>query len=72
MKPITSSALALILLLPLAACSQSRQADSQPAAAGNVAQAMKEAGEKTSSGFPEKSARRCGRPSRSWPPRTST
>jgi hypothetical protein len=48
MKPITSSALALILLLPLAACSQSRQADSQPSAADNVAQAMKEAGEKTS------------------------
>lgn len=48
MKPITFSALALILLLPLAACSQSRQADSQPAAADNVAQAIKESGENTS------------------------
>jgi len=48
MKPITFSALALILLLPLAACSQSRQADSQPAAADTVAQATKESGENTS------------------------
>ena len=48
MKPITFSALALILLLPLAACSQSRQADSQPSAADNVAQATKESSENTS------------------------
>ena len=48
MKPITFSALALLLLLPLAACSQSRQADSQPSAADNVAQATKESGENTS------------------------
>ena len=46
MKPITFSTLALVLLL--AACSQSRQADSQPAAADNGAQAIKETGEKTS------------------------
>jgi hypothetical protein len=46
-KPITFNALALTLLL-LAACSQSRQADSQPDAADNVTQAIKDANEKTS------------------------
>jgi hypothetical protein len=49
MKPTAFSTLALALLLPLAACSQSRQADSQPGAADNTAQAIKDAGEKTSS-----------------------
>lgn len=49
MKPTILNALALALLLPLAACGQSRQADSQPGAADNVAQAVKDAGEKTSS-----------------------
>jgi hypothetical protein len=49
MKPTTLNALALALLLPLAACGQSQQADSQPGAADNVAQAVKDAGEKTSS-----------------------
>lgn len=48
MKPSTFSALALVLLLPLAACSQSRQADSQPGAADNTAQATEDASEKTS------------------------
>lgn len=48
MKPVTLNGLALILLLPLAACGQSRQADSQPGAADNVTQAMKDANEKTS------------------------
>lgn len=49
MKPVTLNGLALILLLPLAACSQSRQADSQPGvAADNVTQATKDANEKTS------------------------
>ena len=50
MKPITFSTFALILLLPLAACGQSGsgQADSQPGAADNMAQAIKDAGEKTS------------------------
>lgn len=48
MKPTTFSALALVLLLPLAACSQSRQADSQPGVASDVAKALKDADEKTS------------------------
>jgi len=48
MKPITFSALALVLLLPLAACGQSNQADSQPGAADNVAQAIKDASKETS------------------------
>ena len=48
MKPITFNALALILLLPLTACGQSRQADSQPGVADNAAQAIKDASEKTS------------------------
>jgi hypothetical protein len=47
-KPITLNALALTLLLPLVACGQSKQADSQPGAADNVAQAIKDANEKTS------------------------
>jgi len=51
MKPVTFSALALILLLPLAACSQSQQADSQPAAAGTTAQAAPDAGNKTSTSW---------------------
>ena len=42
MKPTTLNALALVLLLPLAACGQSRQADSQPT------QAIEDANEKTS------------------------
>ncbi|KRE87328.1 hypothetical protein ASG75_04120 [Rhodanobacter sp. Soil772] len=49
MKPITFSALALVLLLSLAACGQSGQTDSQPGVADNTAQAIKDAGEKTSS-----------------------
>ena len=49
MKPTTFSALALVLLLPLAACGQSGQTDSQPGVADNTAQAIKDAGEKTSS-----------------------
>jgi hypothetical protein len=48
MKPTTLNALALVLLLPLAACGQSRQADSQPGVADNVTQAIKDADEKTS------------------------
>lgn len=48
MKPTTFNALALILLLPLAACGQSGQPDSQPGVADNVAHAIKDAGEKTS------------------------
>jgi hypothetical protein len=48
MKPTTFSALALVLLLPLAACSRSREAGSQPGVADNTAQAMKNADEKTS------------------------
>ncbi len=48
MKPITFSTLALTLLLPLAACGQSGHTDSQPGVADNVAQAVKEADEKTS------------------------
>lgn len=48
MKSTTFNALALVLLLPLAACGQSRQADSQPGAADNVAQVLKDANEKTS------------------------
>jgi predicted small lipoprotein YifL len=48
MKPITFSTLALTLLLPLAACGQSGHADSQPGVADNVAQAIKDANEKTS------------------------
>jgi hypothetical protein len=48
MKPITFSALALILLLPLAACGQS---DSQSGAADSTAQATRDTGEKTSSGI---------------------
>lgn len=43
MKSTTFSAFALILLLPLAACGQSKQAD-----ADNAAQAIKDANEKTS------------------------
>lgn len=38
MKTVNFSALALALLLPLAACSQSKQADSQPAIADSTAQ----------------------------------
>ena len=49
MKPITFSTLALALLLPLVACGQSGQADSQPGVADNAAQALKDANEKTSS-----------------------
>lgn len=48
MKPMTLNALALTLLLPLVACGQSKQADSQPGVADNVAQAVKDANEKTS------------------------
>ena len=48
MKPMTLNTLALALLLPLAACGQSRQADSQPGVADNVTQAIKDADEKTS------------------------
>ena len=48
MKLITFSTLTLTLLLPLAACSQSRPADSQPGVADNVAQAVKDADEQTS------------------------
>lgn len=48
MKPTTFSALALVLLLPLAACGQSGQTDSQPGVADNTAQVIKDAGEKTS------------------------
>jgi hypothetical protein len=48
MKPTTLNALALVLLLPLAACGQSRQADSQPGVADNVTQAIKDADEKAS------------------------
>jgi hypothetical protein len=48
MKPITLNALALTLLLPLAACGQSKQADSQPGVADNATQAIKDADEKTS------------------------
>ncbi|PWK89897.1 hypothetical protein [Fulvimonas soli] len=43
MKPFAFNALALALLLPLAACSQSGQTDTQPGAADAVAQASKEA-----------------------------
>lgn len=50
MKSITFSALAMILLLPLAACGQSEHADSQPAAAG-TAQAATDAGDKASSSW---------------------
>jgi len=45
-KPITYSALAFILLLPLTACGQS---GSQPGAADNAASATKDASEQTSS-----------------------
>lgn len=49
MKSITFSTLALALLLPLAACGQSGQAGgSQPGVADSAAQALKDAGEKTS------------------------
>ncbi len=48
MKPTISSALALILLLPLAACSQAPQNESQPSVADHVSTAMKDAGEKIS------------------------
>lgn len=51
MKPVIFSTLALPLLLSLAACSQSRQADSQPGVADNTAQSIKDASEKTSSGI---------------------
>ena len=49
MKPVTFSALALLLLLPLAACSQSGQDTTQPGAASDMAQAAKEVREQTSS-----------------------
>jgi hypothetical protein len=48
MKSKISSTLALILLLPLAACSPSQQNDSQPGAADHVTSALKDAGEKIS------------------------
>jgi predicted small lipoprotein YifL len=48
MKSVTFSALALILLLTLTACSQSGQADSQPGVADNTAQAIKDASEEAS------------------------
>lgn len=48
MKSITFSTLALVLLLPLAACGQSNQTDSQPGVADNAAQAIKDASEKAS------------------------
>lgn len=48
MKPGISSTLALILLLPLAACSPSQQSDSQPTAADHATSAVKDAGEKIS------------------------
>lgn len=48
MKSITFSTLALALLLPLAACGQSGQPNSQPGVADNAAQALKDANEKTS------------------------
>jgi hypothetical protein len=48
MKPATFSALALILLLPLAACSQSPQNDPQPGGADHVTSALKDAGENIS------------------------
>lgn len=49
MKLTTSSTLALVLLLPLAACSQSGPAGSQPGAADTTAQAIHDAVGKTSS-----------------------
>ena len=48
MKLITFSTFALALLLPLTACGQSGHAVSQPGVADNVAQAVKDANEKTS------------------------
>ena len=48
MKPGISSTLALILLLPLAACSPSQQSDSQPGATDHVTSALKDAGERIS------------------------
>lgn len=48
MKPITFNALALILLLPLAACGQSGQTDTQPGATGTAARVIKGVGDKTS------------------------
>jgi hypothetical protein len=53
MKPITYNALALTLLLPLAACGQSKQVDSQPAAsaAASAAQAAGDGSERASSSW---------------------
>ncbi len=51
MKPMFFGTLALALLLPLAACNHSGQTDSQPNAADNTAQSIKDASEKTSSGI---------------------
>ncbi|GGY21669.1 hypothetical protein GCM10008098_13190 [Rhodanobacter panaciterrae] len=48
MKSSTFNALALTMLLPLTACGQSGHTDSQPGVADNVAQAVKDADEKTS------------------------
>ena len=48
MKTIVSNALALALLLPLAACSQSGQSQSQPVASGGAAAATKEANQNAS------------------------
>jgi hypothetical protein len=50
MKPVFFSTLALILL-PLAACGQSGQNDSQPAVAGTTAQTASDASAKPSSGI---------------------
>lgn len=49
MKPVASSALALILLLPLAACGQAPQPESQPGTANSVAQAARDRGASPSS-----------------------
>lgn len=48
MKPTLTSTLALILLLPLAACSQSSQNQAQPSVADHVATAMQEASDEIS------------------------
>ncbi|MEO6800173.1 MAG: hypothetical protein ABI178_09570, partial [Rhodanobacter sp.] len=48
MKPTTFSTLALVLLLPLAACSQSSPDGSQPRGANDTAQATKDASDKGS------------------------
>lgn len=50
MRPTTLSALALVLLLPLAACSPTGPADSQPGVAASTAQAAKDASEISLSG----------------------